>query len=66
MVIIVIKEIFKFSDDALKKSANKIGSQNEKSAAEIEDRIFGRSNNRVNNYILFSFSQLVIIIINKC
>ncbi|CAB3995122.1 mediator of RNA polymerase II transcription subunit 15 [Paramuricea clavata] len=35
-------------EDALKKSANKIGSQNEKSAAEIEDQIFGRSASRDN------------------
>ncbi|CAB3993053.1 mediator of RNA polymerase II transcription subunit 15-like [Paramuricea clavata] len=33
-------------DDALQKSPNKIGSQNEKSAAEIENQIFGRSASR--------------------
>ena len=39
--------MFKFSDEALKKSANKYGSQNEKSAAEIEEQIIKRSPTRV-------------------
>ena len=39
--------MFKFSDEALKKSANKYGSQNEKSAAEIEEQIIKRSRTRV-------------------
>ena len=41
------KVSFNFSDDALKKSQNMIGSPKEKSAGEIEEQIYGRSVNRV-------------------
>jgi hypothetical protein len=54
IIVLLMYKSFQFSDDALKKSANKYGSQNEKSAAEIEEQIIKRSRTRVHVGIIYS------------